>query len=173
MTWLLDYCKDTFYYKEGKLYYLKWIKGISKDLVDKPAGNLHPLGYRAIKIKGRIYREHLLVWLMFHGTFPENEIDHINNVYSDNRIENLRESSRSENCCNRHGWSKYSNFKGVSPNKRGKPWEARITINKQRVSLGTFETEEAAARAYDIAALKNNSDFAKTNFPKEEYNELY
>lgn len=170
---LLLYCREVFSYNQGKLYYAKWIKGIPKSLVNTPAGSLHKLGYRAIKIKGKIYREHVLVWLMFNGNFPYSELDHCNRDYADNRIENLREATRNENCSNRTGWNKHSQFKGIQPNKRKVRWEAYITIDRKKTYLGVFDTPEEAAIAYDLAAIKNNPTFSNTNFPKENYNVVH
>lgn len=57
-------------------------------------------GYVIIKIKGKQYKAHRLVFAYFNGRFPNGEIDHINRVRDDNRIENLRECSRIENIHN-------------------------------------------------------------------------
>ena len=57
-------------------------------------------GYLIIKIKGKQYKAHRLVYAYFHGKFPSNEIDHINRNRTDNRIENLRDASRLENIAN-------------------------------------------------------------------------
>ena len=65
------------------------------------SGSLDKDGYRIIKIKGKQYKAHRLVFAFFNGRFPKDELDHINHVRSDNRIENLREVSRTENILNR------------------------------------------------------------------------
>lgn len=57
-------------------------------------------GYVILKIKGRQYKAHRLIFAMFNGRLPKEEIDHINRNRSDNRIENLRECNRSENVMN-------------------------------------------------------------------------
>src|ERR1019366_3461065 len=65
------------------------------------AGTVSDLGYRSIFIDGRIYKEHRLVWLYITDKWPAWEIDHINRDPSDNRIENLREATPSQNMPNR------------------------------------------------------------------------
>lgn len=57
-------------------------------------------GYTQIKIKGKYYLSHRIVWLIHYNCFPKNTIDHINRDRSDNRIENLRELSLSDNLKN-------------------------------------------------------------------------
>jgi hypothetical protein len=51
-------------------------------------------GYLILKIKGKQFKAHRIVWLLNNGEFPEMEIDHINRVRTDNRIENLRLATR-------------------------------------------------------------------------------
>ena len=63
-------------------------------------GSLDKDGYLIIKIKGRQYKAHRLAWFLFYGEFPNMEIDHINRDRKDNRITNLRVSSRLENVLN-------------------------------------------------------------------------
>lgn len=70
----------------------------------------------------------------------------------DNRRENLRIVTRTENNANRrskHGSS--SRFKGVRWDKQQRAWRARIARNYRQLDLGSFSTEEAAAEAYNLA----------------------
>nr|XP_043616209.1 ethylene-responsive transcription factor ERF110-like [Erigeron canadensis] len=63
-------------------------------------------------------------------------------------------------------------YKGVSLRPSGK-WGVEIMVQgKQRQWLGTFETEEEAARAYDIASIRYRGNKAKTNFPLESYRDI-
>lgn len=97
--------------------------------------------------------------------FPEGVVDHINGDTLDNRKSNLRVCSHAENLRNRHRTSiNKSGFKGVSRATRGKPWAATIGHNYSTIHLGQFDTAEAAAEAYDVAALQLHGDFAVTNF---------
>lgn len=59
-------------------------------------------------------------------------------------------------------------YRGVS--KNGNQWQALITVRKKKIYIGTFPTEEEAARQYDLVALKNLGSEAKTNF---SYNDTY
>lgn len=102
-------------------------------------------GYLACRLEGRRYYLHRLAWFYVYGWWPR-EIDHINAVKSDNRIENLRECSHFENAQNiprKHGSRQGANFEA----RTGK-WYARIKVKGRCVHLGTFTTKELAESAY-------------------------
>lgn len=62
-------------------------------------------------------------------------------------------------------------FLGVSPSL--KKWQASIGVDYKKVYLGTFETQEEAAKAYDEAAQKYFGEFANLNFKKPVYAGTY
>ena len=89
------------------------VKGISKT-----GKNYHRFGFRH-QGKMKFLNYHWAVWAWHHGRFPEKQIDHVNGVETDNRIQNLREVSQSENNYNMlHDWrpNKDTGLPGVSPN---------------------------------------------------------
>ncbi len=90
------------------------------------------------------------------------QADHINHNVRDNRRSNLRICTPSQNRANSISQIKTgSQYKGVY-NQHGK-WTARITIDRQRKFLGSFESERGAAFAYNLAAKKYFKKFALLN----------
>ena len=89
---LYDYIKSNFVYEKD---------GSFKRLDRRNSnGSLDKDGYLIIKIKGKQYKSHRLVFLYFNRRFPSGEIDHLNRNKTDNRIENLREATRLQNVHN-------------------------------------------------------------------------
>jgi hypothetical protein len=91
---------------------------------------------------------------------PAGDIDHIDHNGLNNRRENLRRGSRSQNLGNSRQQLGPSGFRGVHLRKAGRP-SARVGGRY----LGRFETPEEAARANDAAAVKRFGQFATLNFP--------
>lgn len=116
--------------------------------------------YVRISIHKNDFLAHRLVWLMTHGSWPSNQIDHINNDGFDNRLVNLREANQSENPRNcKIRRSNTVGFKGVSFHT-GK-WVAGIRIDGRRRHLGRFSTPEDAHAAYCKAATELHGEFAR------------
>lgn len=101
--------------------------------------------------------------------FPEGqEVDHANRDGLDNRRSNLRVCSRSGNTSNRARMkSNTTGFVGVEYRANGR-FQAAVWVNYHKVSLGTFDTAEDAARARDAAARDAFGEFASLNFPRSD-----
>lgn len=138
-----------------------WIKSIGGVRNGKRAGYMITKGYCVVMWMGKEYKAHRIAWAMVKGD-SNMEIDHINGIKSDNRIVNLRESTRIENGRNRDKTIKNtSGYKGVyfETRKSIKPWRARIELNGKKISLGNFRTPEEAGEAYRQAAIKHHGEF--------------
>lgn len=90
------------------------------------------------------------------------DVDHINGNSLDNRRENLRLATRSQNGGNSISRKPHSSrFKGVSWDKCRARWQANIGVRRRLISLGYFKEEEKAAERYF-------GEFARPNFVIEE-----
>ena len=143
----------TYHRQTGHLYWK--VTSSNRAPAGSRAGSFHkPSGYRIVHVGKVAYREHRLAWLLEHGSLPQ-EIDHINGIRHDNRMENLRAVDRSGNNQNRAvQTNNTSGMTGVSYSKSHQKWRARIKIGGKEKHLGRFATLEAAAEAYEIAKSK-------------------
>jgi len=113
-------------------------------------------GYYAVNLwknnKMKTQKIHKLVASAFLGHIPckyKEVVDHINNVRTDNRLENLQLISNRENCSKeQRGKSKYT---GVYYYTGRNYWYAQITLNGKSIHLGTFKNEIDAAERYKKA----------------------
>lgn len=74
---------------------------ITRDDRKGGTGSLDKNGYLILKVKARQFKAHRVAWLLNTGEWPKSELDHINRIRTDNRIENLRESNRIQQCENK------------------------------------------------------------------------
>ena len=111
--------------------------------------------YRVIKVGGKFYKAHRLAWLVTHGEFPPEQIDHIDGNGLNNRLDNLRAVSHAENQRNQR---KYSNnttgVVGVYWTKDRHKWRAMIAVNRKDIHLGYFTNKDEAVAARKAAELK-------------------
>jgi hypothetical protein len=107
------------------------------------------------------YMHHVVV-----GT--RKRLDHIDGNGLNNRRNNLRPATKSQNGANRQKTSSNTiGFKGVVYDKRRRKWYGQIQVEYHKKHLGTFSTPEDAAQAYERAASEHFGEFAVLNFPKE------
>ena len=138
-------------------------------LISKKTGtiycNLDKDGYIRVRISGKEFRAHRLIWEMFNGPIPEGMlIDHIDRDVFNNRIENLRLVTRQQN--NANSSKKLGNCsengkhlpKGIVM-VRGK-YRARIWYKGDTFDLGTYSTVHEASSAYLEASFILNGEYA-------------
>lgn len=90
-------------------------------------------------------------------------VDHEDLNKLNNRINNLREADKSQNCSNSSSRKNSASiYKGVSP-AHGNKWKVRINVNKKQYNLGTFSCQIKAALIYNKAAIKYHKEFAQLN----------
>ncbi|MBK6599171.1 MAG: HNH endonuclease [Proteobacteria bacterium] len=120
-------------------------------------------GYVRVSISGSPVLAHRAAWFICAGRWPTTQIDHVNGDRSDNRIENLRVCTISENRWNsKKRVRNTSGFKGVSWDVNRKMWIAQIMANRKNYMLGRFKTPEEAHLAYIVAANRLHGEFART-----------
>ena len=159
---------------EGFEYYqvstLGRVKSIARDVPHKRYGiqrrkesflKQYPdqRGYLKVKIynseKPKTISVHQLVSITFLNHKPcghKIEVDHINEIKTDNRVENLQLLTVRDHS-HKNGGKGSSNHIGVSYNKVRRKWQSYTTVNGKKISFGYFKTELEASQAYQ-AALK-------------------
>lgn len=136
-----------------------WTNKASR-LRGRVAGRLGQDGYIVIRIDGTHVRAHRLAWAIHFSEWPSIQIDHINRIKTDNRIENLRLATQSQNNANRgHMPCNSHGDKGVTRLPSGS-WQAQIQVNKKNHYLGAFKEKSEAMAAYAAAALQHFGSFA-------------
>lgn len=123
---------------------------------NKPAG-ITPIcsGYGRLRVNGKMYLAHRIIWLWYYGSWPIFEINHIDRDRMNNRISNLEDVRRVQN---QHNKGEYKNnttgYKGVSWSKRDNKFYAQIKNNAKTFFLGYFNTPEEAHYAYKLAKIQ-------------------
>ena len=146
--------RDYLEYNNGDLCW-RTDRGSNK-LKGLKAGSVDSNGYVLIKLNGKKHRAHRIVLEIYNGPIPcKMEIDHINHVKTDNRIENLRLVDHVTNGRNK---SQYGNNKsgatGVSWDSNQNKWFAQITVKSKNIRLGYFLNFSDAVNARKLAEIQ-------------------
>jgi hypothetical protein len=160
---MLDFIQKNFEYRDGFLFRTTCRGG---EKIGNPAGwqttcNGRP--YIKLQIKGEVQYLHRAIFLLHHGYLPK-VIDHIDGNSLNNKIENLRPATQSENMGNsRMKSNNTSGIKGVTFRKDTSKWAAAVMKDGKHISLGSYVTKEEAAVAYLEGAKRIFGEFAKAD----------
>jgi hypothetical protein len=157
--------------KTGALTWKHWqensrrARGFNAQFANKQVGSIDKHGYRVLSMEGMQYKAHRIAYALGTGSLPppELEIDHINEVKSDNRLINLRLATPSQNAANRSAHkSKYP--RGVQRVKRGEKhyFVARISDEGKPKHIGYFASCAEAAKAAQNARVKLYGPFCQS-----------
>lgn len=146
----LEQARDLFYF-DGSVLRNRVTRNKAK--AGQPAGSVGAEGYVRVRVGHYKFRAHRIVWLITYGSWPKGQIDHINGVRDDNRLENLRDVTALDN--QRNAKIRVDNKSGVTGVEfENGFWIARIKINGKKYRLGRFRTKEAASFARRAAEAR-------------------
>jgi hypothetical protein len=138
-----------------------WKKSRGGKVANSICGRIDTSGHRQITINNRSYLAHRIAIFIKNGSWPKNQIDHINGNKDDNRIINLRECSASQNQQNsKKRIDNKSGVKGVSWHNGRKNWVCQLQINKKKIHVGEYKKFEDAVSAIKIAREKIHKEYA-------------
>ena len=118
------------------------------------AGSTNGSGYRQISADGKIYLAHRLAWFYCFQEWPENNIDHINGIRTDNRLDNLQDVTQNKNIHKANRTISSSGFRNVR--KIYNKYQAHIKVKGKTVHLGMFDTGEQASERVEAYKKEHN-----------------
>ena len=138
--------KELFDYQDGQLIWT--VKKAQSIKIGTAAGwanrDVHGQQYMNIELDGKSYKSHRLVFMYHHGYFPKR-VDHIDGNRFNNRIENLREVTASQNAQNsKFRKNNKSGFKNVHFEKRNQKWRVLLQVDGVAKSFGYYDDVELA-----------------------------
>ena len=142
-----DHLQELFAYQDGALFW-KVSRGPNK-VVGRCAGGLSSSGYLQVKIGGKRYKAHRLIWVWHGNDLPDGyEVDHINGNALDNRIANLRLATHAQNVRNTSmRKDNTSGAKGVSWSLKAQRWISYVQFEGKKHYVGLFDDFAEAAMA--------------------------
>jgi hypothetical protein len=151
--------REYFDYSDGVLYWK--IKTERCVKIGQPAGTLDKrTGYHRVRVDCKFQKAHRIIFLYHHGYLPDF-VDHIDGNKTNNKIENLRGATLSQNCMNQKiSTRNTSGTKGVMWHKRDKKWFVQLRVNSKCHSFGYYEDKELAELVAIEATNKLHKEFS-------------
>lgn len=130
--------------------------------IGSTAGSFVKEGYVYLGVNGVNYLAHRVAYLMHYGFLPDGFIDHKDSDKWNNRIDNLRPASRSENAANSNISARNTTgVKGVYFDKRMRRYVGRLKKSNKLILVGTFATLHEADLAMREARVIHHGEFAR------------
>jgi len=149
---------ELFEYKNGDLY---WKNHKYKKFNGKKAGSVNGKGYLHTGIKGKLFLNHRIIYVMHHGILPKF-IDHMDGNPLNNSIENLRQATHSQNHLNeKMRKDNTSGIKGVTWSKKLKKWVVMFNVNKNPKHFGHYFDIDCAKFVAESMRYKYHEEFAR------------
>jgi len=145
---LLQYMQKHFSYNDQDGHFYTVVPQANCNKIGDMVGRVQSNGYVRISIKRKFFQAHRLVWLWHNNIMPATGIDHINNIKSDNRIQNLRLADQSLNARNVRKARSTSKTGMLGVVVSGSKFAAVITHNGKTTWLGSYKTIDQASEAY-------------------------
>ena len=158
---MIDYIQKNCRYEDGNLY--RTTNKGGKKIGDKVGWLTHCNGrpYWKMRVGGKTTYLHHAIFVLHHGYKPDY-IDHIDGTPTNNRIENLRAATQSQNSANSiMSRNNTSGYKGVTYRKDTAKWQAAVMVNRKHISLGSYVTKEDAYEAYKAGSQKHFGEFSR------------
>jgi len=154
-----DYLNYLFDFKDGELFWKN--PNSNRVRVGQKVGSKGVGGYYKTTINGAYKLNHRLIFLMHYGYLPKI-IDHIDNNPSNNRIENLRPATDSQNQHNANIAKKNkSGVKGVYWHKATNKWKTQFKLNGKKMYFGEYYDIDYAKFVIEAMRHKYHKDFAR------------
>ena len=137
-----------------------WIKARGGKRAGSIAGHVNNCGYLIIRINGIGYMAHRLAYLYMTGSFPIERTDHKDLDKTNNRWNNIREATSSENVFNiSTPCNNTSGYKGVYYDKNHSRWVAQGAINNKQIYIGSSKDIEVAKEIRRTWAKEHHGEF--------------
>jgi hypothetical protein len=152
--------KDHYRYDDGELIRLQSRGGSSAGEFAGWITHCNKKPYKKMSFNKKTLYVHHVIFFMHYGYLPKY-IDHADGNSLNNKIENLRPATQSQNLANSCAKkTNTSGYKGVTYRKDTEKWQAAIMVNGKHISLGSYSTKEKAALAYKNGSEKYFEEFA-------------
>jgi len=150
---------NIFEYKDGKLL---WKVSRSNAIsIGQEAGTEYARGYKRVYFDGKTCAVHRVIWEMFNGAIPDGmQVDHIDGNPENNKIENLRLVTSSQNAMNRVHKSKIK-IKNVSLCAENNKYKVSLQASGKRIFCGYYEDIELADLVAQEARHKYHGIYAR------------